>query len=61
MCFRDRTFCDAVCGCRDCGTRLTDAVQRAADASWVGQRGPVPISVADRSAGCPDFLPAGRQ
>lgn len=61
ICFRDRTFCNAACACFDCGTRLTDVVQHAADAWWTGQRGPVPLSVADRSNGCPDFKPATRQ
>lgn len=61
MCFRDRTFCNAACSCRDCGVRLTDAVRRAADAGWAGQRGPAPMSIAARSNGCPDFVPAGRQ
>ncbi|WP_268795968.1 hypothetical protein [Sphingomonas sp. Leaf62] len=36
---------------------MTEAVQCAAEAWWVGQRGPVPLSVADRSNGCPDFAP----
>lgn len=56
ICFRDRTFCTAACRCSRCDLRLDDAVRRTAAAWWNGQRGPVPLPIADRSAGCPDFV-----
>lgn len=61
MCFRDRTFCTTACGCRECGIRLTDLIRAQAE-DW-GKRGGHPplISQADRSNGCPDFVPAPRQ
>lgn len=57
MCFRNRTSCNAPGCCSRFNHRLDEAVHGAATPSCEGQREPVPLSSADCSAQCPNFVP----
>lgn len=50
ICYKDETFCNAVCGNEKCVRKLTDEVKRKAEAWW-GKQG-APISVDDFSEDC---------
>ena len=57
ICFRDMTFCNAKCINTDCQRKLTDKVLDDA-ARWWGSVF-APISVADMSENCEQYLPKG--
>lgn len=59
LCFRDMTFCRAVCGNYQCDRRYTRNVVKSAEIWW-GGRG-APIAVADMTQCCSVYVPIVNQ
>ena len=55
MCFRDMTFCNAVCGNMSCSRKMTEQVQEAAIRWWGSDK--APIALSDFSAHCDVYQP----
>ena len=58
ICYRDMTFCSALCGTEDCTRNFTDDDRQKAEKWWEGCAGGPPIAFADFSDGCPHYTPA---
>jgi len=52
MCFRDMTFCSAVCLNTECKRNFTPDDAEAADKWWGDSEGEPPIAWSDFSKGC---------
>jgi len=50
MCYKDMTFCNAVCGNNACSRKFTEQVVEAAE-KWWGEEG-APIALSDFSDNC---------
>lgn len=55
ICYRDMTFCTALCGNTECNRKYTPEVQAAADEWWSGDEGG-PVAISDFSPICPDHI-----
>ncbi len=60
ICYRDMTFCTAVCNTLSCPRKFTDEQRRRAREWWADMPGEAPIAFADMSPGCPNWTPAPR-
>jgi len=58
ICYRDMTFCSALCGTEDCPRQFTEEHRLKAEKWWEGCEGGPPVAFSDFSATCPDYVAA---
>jgi hypothetical protein len=61
FCYRDKTFCEALCATLSCPRKFTEIDRAKAEAWWADMPGEPPVAFSDFSAICPDFRPTPDQ
>lgn len=55
ICFKDRTFCSAMCRTYQCHRQFTDELHQQARDWWGGDD--APVAFCDFSSNCKDYKP----
>jgi len=56
MCYKDMTFCNALCANKECPRKYTEEVREAAKRWWSHDPENAPVALSDLSEGCLDFI-----